>query len=105
MRRARLPYIALNLPIAAGKEVWRLYDETAERVGYKAGPQYHGYLLRVRVDETEEKALRNAREFMWMQGEFTGLTHPVWAAPPATWRMGAPSDGRVTCGLSYEVKN
>src|SRR5271163_980568 len=75
------PYIALNLPIAAGKEVWRLYDETAERVGYKAGPAYHGYLLRVRVDETEEKALRNAREFMWMQGEFTGLTHPVWAAP------------------------
>ena len=23
------PYIALNLPIAAGQEVWRLYDETA----------------------------------------------------------------------------
>jgi alkanesulfonate monooxygenase SsuD/methylene tetrahydromethanopterin reductase-like flavin-dependent oxidoreductase (luciferase family) len=75
------PYIALNLPIAAGKEVWRLYDETAEKSGYQAGPEYRGYLLRVRVDETEEKALRNARQFMWMQGEFTGLTHPVWAAP------------------------
>jgi alkanesulfonate monooxygenase SsuD/methylene tetrahydromethanopterin reductase-like flavin-dependent oxidoreductase (luciferase family) len=75
------PYIALNLPIAAGKEVWRLYDETAEKCGYQAGPEYRGYLLRVRVDETEEKALRNARQFMWMQGEFTGLTHPVWAAP------------------------
>ena len=35
----------------------------------------------MRVDETEEKALKNARQFMWMQGEFTGLTHPVWAAP------------------------
>ena len=75
------PYIALNLPIAAGKEVWKLYDETAEKSGYQAGPEYRGYLLRVRVDETEEKALRNARQFMWMQGEFTGLTHPVWAAP------------------------
>ena len=75
------PYIALNLPIAAGKEVWRLYDETAEQSGYKGGPEYRGYLLRVRVDETEEKAMRNVREFMWMQGEFTGLTHPVWAAP------------------------
>jgi alkanesulfonate monooxygenase SsuD/methylene tetrahydromethanopterin reductase-like flavin-dependent oxidoreductase (luciferase family) len=75
------PYIALNLPIAAGKEVWRLYDETAEKNGFKGGPEYRGYLLRVRVDETEEKALRNARQFMWMQGEFTGLTHPVWAAP------------------------
>src|SRR5215469_14222061 len=75
------PYIALNLPIAAGKEVWGLYDETAEKNGYQAGPEYRGYMLRVRVDETEEKALRNARQFMWMQGEFTGLTHPVWAAP------------------------
>jgi alkanesulfonate monooxygenase SsuD/methylene tetrahydromethanopterin reductase-like flavin-dependent oxidoreductase (luciferase family) len=75
------PYIALNLPIAAGKEVWRLYDETAEKCGYQGGPEYRGYLLRVRVDETEEKAMRNVREFMWMQGEFTGLTHPVWAAP------------------------
>src|SRR5271166_1405951 len=75
------PYIALNLPVAAGKEVWRLYDETAEQSGYKGGPEYRGYLLRVRVDETEEKAMRNVREFMWMQGEFTGLTHPVWAAP------------------------
>ncbi len=75
------PYIALNLPIAAGKEVWRLYDETADQSGYKGGPEYHGYLLRVRVDETEEQAMRNVREFMWMQGEFTGLTHPVWAAP------------------------
>jgi hypothetical protein len=31
--------------------------------------------------ESEEKALANARQFMWMQGEFTGLQHPVWAAP------------------------
>src|SRR5262245_8994245 len=75
------PYIALNLPIEAGKQVWRLYDETAEKVGFKSGPEYRGYLLRVRVDETEEKALRNARQFMWMQGEFIGLQHPVWAAP------------------------
>ena len=33
------------------------------------------------VQDTEEKALRNARQFMWMQGEFTGLAHPVWANP------------------------
>ena len=33
------------------------------------------------VQDTEEKALQNARQFMWMQGEFTGLAHPVWANP------------------------
>ena len=25
--------------------------------------------------------MQNARQFMWMQGEFTGLAHPVWANP------------------------
>ena len=40
-----------------------------------------GYLIRVHVQDTEEKAVQNARQFMWMQGEFTGLAHPVWANP------------------------
>jgi len=92
------PYIALNLPIAAGKEVWRLYDETAEKSGYEAGPAERGYLIRCHVAETEEKAIRNAREFMWMQGEFTGLTHPVWAAPSGylgTWARRAMAELRA----------
>ena len=25
--------------------------------------------------------MANARQFMWMQGEFTGLAHPVWSSP------------------------
>ena len=25
--------------------------------------------------------MANARQFMWMQGEFTGLAHPVWSTP------------------------
>src|SRR5712691_5182645 len=25
--------------------------------------------------------MENARQFMWMQGEFTGLAHPVWSSP------------------------
>ena len=36
---------------------------------------------RCHVAETEEKAMENARQFMWMQGEFTGLAHPVWSTP------------------------
>ena len=45
------------------------------------GPENFGYLIRVHVQDTEEKAMQNARQFMWMQGEFTGLAHPVWANP------------------------
>ena len=78
----RYPYICLNTTIAQTKDIWELYDKTAERVGYKAGPEQRGYLIRCHVAETEEKALENARQFMWMQGEFTGLGHPVWFSPP-----------------------
>ena len=77
----RYPYIILNAPVQECQKIWQLYDETAARVGYTSGPEQRGYLIRCHVAETEEKALRNAKEFMWMQGEFTGLTHPLWASP------------------------
>ena len=77
----RYPYIALNTAIDATKTIWDTYSKAAKDVGYEAGPENFGYLIRVHVQDTEEKAMQNARQFMWMQGEFTGLQHPVWAAP------------------------
>ncbi len=79
--RHRYPYIALNTTIEQTKRIWQLYDETAAEVGFEGGPAYHGYLKQVHVAETEEKAIENARQFLWMQGEFTGLAHPVWSTP------------------------
>ena len=75
------PYIILNAPIEECNKIWQLYDETATGVGFKSGPEHRGYLIRCHVAETEEKAIENAKQFMWMQGEFTGLTHPLWASP------------------------
>ena len=72
---------AEHLDRAAKTRSGRLYDKAAAEVGYTAGPENFGYLIRVHVQDTEEKALENARQFMWMQGEFTGLAHPVWANP------------------------
>jgi alkanesulfonate monooxygenase SsuD/methylene tetrahydromethanopterin reductase-like flavin-dependent oxidoreductase (luciferase family) len=77
----RYPYIALNTSIEATKTIHETYDKAAAEVGYTAGPENFGYLIRVHVQDTEEKAMQNARQFMWMQGEFTGLAHPVWANP------------------------
>src|SRR5690348_1710783 len=77
----RYPYIALNTAIDATKTIWDTYSKAAAEVGYTPGPENFGYLIRVHVQDTEEKALQNARQFMWMQGEFTGLAHPVWANP------------------------
>jgi alkanesulfonate monooxygenase SsuD/methylene tetrahydromethanopterin reductase-like flavin-dependent oxidoreductase (luciferase family) len=79
--KKRYPYIALNTAIDATRTIWDLYSKSAAEAGYTAGPENFGYLIRVHVQDNEEKALRNARQFMWMQGEFTGLAHPVWANP------------------------
>ena len=79
--RHRYPYIALNTTVEQTQRIWKLYDDTAAEAGFEGGPAYHGYLKQVHVAETDEKALENARHFTWMQGEFTGLAHPVWSTP------------------------
>lgn len=79
--RHRYPYIALNTTVEQTLRIWDLYDRTAEEVGFQGGPEYHGYLKQVHVAETDERAIENARQFTWMQGEFTGLAHPVWSTP------------------------
>ena len=75
------PYIALNTPVERTKQIWKLYDDEAAKAGFAGGSPYHGLLKQIHVAETEEKALENARQFLWMQGEFTGLAHPVWSTP------------------------
>jgi alkanesulfonate monooxygenase SsuD/methylene tetrahydromethanopterin reductase-like flavin-dependent oxidoreductase (luciferase family) len=77
----RYPYIALSTSIEATKKIWELYDKVASEMGYTSGPENRGYLQQCYVGETEEKALENAKQFRWMQGEFTGLAHPVWVSP------------------------
>src|SRR5216683_4816342 len=94
----RYPYIALNTSIEDSKAIWKTYDEEAGKSGYKGGPEQRGYLIRCHVQEDEEKALKNARQFMWMMGEFTGLQHPVWAAPSGylgPWARRALAEVRV----------
>ncbi|HUP74258.1 MAG TPA: LLM class flavin-dependent oxidoreductase [Acidimicrobiales bacterium] len=77
----RYPYISLNTPLHLTGQLWQTYDDAARRVGYEPGPENRGYLLRVHVADTDEQAQENAREFMWMQGQFTGVGHPYWVNP------------------------
>jgi alkanesulfonate monooxygenase SsuD/methylene tetrahydromethanopterin reductase-like flavin-dependent oxidoreductase (luciferase family) len=86
------PYIALNTPVERTRQIWELYDKVAAEAGFVGGPDYHGLLKQIHVAETEEKALENARQFMWMQGEFTGLAHPVWSTPAG---YGSPENRRA----------
>ena len=49
-------------------------------------------MKQIHVAETEEKAIENAAQFRWMQGEFTGLAHPVWSTPSG---YGSPANRRA----------
>jgi alkanesulfonate monooxygenase SsuD/methylene tetrahydromethanopterin reductase-like flavin-dependent oxidoreductase (luciferase family) len=91
------PYIALNTPVERTRQIWDLYDGVAAQAGFKGGPAYHGLLKQIHVAETEEKAIENARQFMWMQGEFTGLAHPVWSSPAG---YGSPEHRRAFAEFS-----
>jgi len=83
---------ALNTPVERTRQIWDMYDAAATEAGFKGGPDYHGLLKQIHVAETEEKAIVNARQFMWMQGEFTGLAHPVWSTPAG---YGSPENRRA----------
>lgn len=75
------PYIGLNTNFDVSAKIKDLYAQSAAEVGITAGPQHFGQLLQCHVSDDEEKAERNAQQFMWMRGEFTGLAHPVWGSP------------------------
>jgi len=79
--RHAYPFVCLNTTMEDTKRIWGLYDKIAAETGFEAGPQHRGYLVRCIVAETEEKALRNAREHLWMSGEFAGFGRPTWIAP------------------------
>ena len=88
----RYPYIALNTSIEQTKKIWELYDQVALQSGYVGGPENRGYLIQVHISDNEEKARENAKQFRWMQGEFTGLAHPVWSTPSG---YGSPTNRRA----------
>ena len=56
----------MNLGAIVETTEWlkQVYIDTAEEVGYKAGPEHFGYLLKCLVADTDEKAQEIGREFM-----------------------------------------
>ena len=52
----RYPYVALATYLEPTVELWNLYAEAAAQEGYQARPGNFGYLQKVYVAETEEKA-------------------------------------------------
>ena len=87
--RHRYPFIGLGTNERAQRRIITGYNNVAAELGYRTSTQNFGMTVHVHVQDTMEHAMRNAQEFMWMAGEFTGLGHPVWSAPSG-YLWGAP---------------
>jgi alkanesulfonate monooxygenase SsuD/methylene tetrahydromethanopterin reductase-like flavin-dependent oxidoreductase (luciferase family) len=77
----RYPYVALATFLEPTVEMLNLYADVAAQEGYQAGPENFGYLQRVIVAETEEKAQELGKGFMYGGGIST-FARPEWAYPP-----------------------
>jgi len=76
------PFLGLGPSLEESKRIIDIYNTEAERVGFEPGPEHHGATIRVHVAETEEKAMRNAEEFLWMMKPgIIGPFHPVHWTP------------------------
>ena len=65
--RHQHPYMNLGSLLDHTEQLRRVYVDTAKEVGFQPGPEHFGYLLRVLVADTDEKAQEIGRTFMWTE--------------------------------------
>ncbi len=58
------PYIYLETDPQGTQDMMEIYTEVAREHGYEPGPEHFGYLLRIHVQDTDEKAVEAARGFL-----------------------------------------
>ena len=60
----RYPYIYLETDPQGTQDMMSIYTETARENGYEPGPEHFGYLCRIHVQDTDEKAYEAAKGFL-----------------------------------------
>jgi alkanesulfonate monooxygenase SsuD/methylene tetrahydromethanopterin reductase-like flavin-dependent oxidoreductase (luciferase family) len=88
--RRGYPYVALATRLEATDQMFDFYDETARAHGFEVTPGHHGYMMRVHVAETDEKAHEEGKAlFGGRIAQVSSMTdmkiHPdvgAWMAPP-----------------------
>jgi len=58
------PYIYLETDPQGTQDMMAIYTEAAREVGYEPGPENFGYLCRIHVQDTDEKAYESAKGFL-----------------------------------------
>jgi alkanesulfonate monooxygenase SsuD/methylene tetrahydromethanopterin reductase-like flavin-dependent oxidoreductase (luciferase family) len=61
------PYMNLGSLLDLTKQLKSIYHETAHEVGFEPGPEHFGYLMRCLVADTDEKAQKIGRTFLWTE--------------------------------------
>ena len=87
--RHRYPYIANNTSLEATPAIWKLYTDTATEEGYTPTRENFGYLQRICVADSDEKAYEEGRHLYWQLGRTFGRTPAHWFAPPGYVSRGA----------------
>jgi alkanesulfonate monooxygenase SsuD/methylene tetrahydromethanopterin reductase-like flavin-dependent oxidoreductase (luciferase family) len=77
----RYPYVVLGSSLEQTKELIAIYHETAKEEGYEMTPEHVGYLIRVFVADSEEKAQAEGHNFFWQKGALNKQIRE-WMAPP-----------------------
>src|SRR5882757_2018252 len=80
----KYPYLALATYLEPTVELWNIYRDAAAKEGYQVGPENFGYLQKVYVAETDEKAREIAKWDMF-GGAGIGYSlfgQPQWMFPP-----------------------
>lgn len=80
--RHRYPYIANNTSLEATPEIWKLYTDTAAEEGYVPTRENFGYLQRICVADSDEKAYEEGKNLYWQLGRTFGRSPNHWQAPP-----------------------
>ena len=60
----RYPYIFLETDVESTQDMKDIYAESAREVGYEPGPEHLGYLVRIHVQDTDEKAREVGKGYM-----------------------------------------
>ncbi len=80
--RHRYTYIAQNTSLEGTPHIWKLYEDTAAEEGYTPTRDNFGYLQRIFVADTDEKAYEEGRHFYWQLGRTFGRSPAQWRTPP-----------------------
>ena len=106
-------YVSLGTLLDVAQATGELYHKTARAAGFDTGPGHYGYTIRAFVADTDDKAYKLGRHFLWNEKHrFKGI--PEHIDPPgyrsrdsakiASKRVG-PGSGALTYDQLIEMDN